>query len=146
MSGRCLHAWQHLRAGPWINIQDLARPAGAELRAGAGGQDYDGPRNATRLNSALRFALAQMEPDRASRLLALTDGFSTEPLEDMAERLAKQVKGSGFPVFINETSGNDGKRLFWVRVGPEADQPGAAALSARLKAAGHRDARVVSYP
>ena len=63
-----------------------------------------------------------------------------------AERLAKQVKGSGFPVLINETSGKDGKKLYWVRVGPEAEQSAADALSARLKAAGHRDARVVSYP
>ena len=63
-----------------------------------------------------------------------------------AERLAKQVKGSGFPVLINETSGKDGKKLYRVRVGPEAEQSAADALSARLKAAGHRDARVVSYP
>ncbi|MEJ0039012.1 MAG: SPOR domain-containing protein [Gammaproteobacteria bacterium] len=63
-----------------------------------------------------------------------------------ADRLAKQVKGGGFAVLINETSGKDGKKLYWVRVGPEADASGAAALSARLKAAGHRDARVVSYP
>ena len=65
---------------------------------------------------------------------------------DNAERLAKQVKGSGFPVLVNESSGKDGKKLYWVRVGPEADQSAATALSAKLKAAGHRDARVVSYP
>src|SRR5436853_134348 len=53
-----------------------------------------------------------------------------------AERLAKQVKGSGFTVLINETSGKDGKKLYWVRVGPEAEAAAAAALSARLKAAG----------
>jgi cell division septation protein DedD len=65
---------------------------------------------------------------------------------DNAERLAKQVKGSGFPVLLNETSGKDGKKLYWVRVGPEADQAAATALSGRLKAAGHKDARVVAYP
>jgi cell division septation protein DedD len=65
---------------------------------------------------------------------------------DNAERLAKQVRGGGFPVLVNETSGKDGKKLYWVRVGPEAEQAGAAALSAKLKAAGHRDARVVAYP
>jgi len=63
-----------------------------------------------------------------------------------ADRLAKQVKGSGFPVLVNETSGKDGKKLYWVRVGPEAEQAAATALSARLKSAGHRDARVVAYP
>ena len=65
---------------------------------------------------------------------------------DNAERLARQVRGSGFPVLVNETSGKDGKKLYWVRVGPEAEQAGATALSAKLKAAGHRDARVVAYP
>lgn len=65
---------------------------------------------------------------------------------DNAERLAKQVKGSGFPVLLNETSGKDGKKLYWVRVGPEPDQAAATALSTRLKAAGHKDARVVAYP
>jgi DedD protein len=64
---------------------------------------------------------------------------------DNAERLAKQVKSSGFPVVINETT-RDGKKLYWVRVGPEAEQAGAVALGAKLKAAGHKDARVVSYP
>lgn len=65
---------------------------------------------------------------------------------DNAERLAKRVKGSGFPVLLNETSGKDGKKLYWVRVGPEPDQAGAVGLSARLKAAGYRETRVVEYP
>ena len=74
----------------FVDFAAEALKRGAELRAGAGGEEYDGPTNATRLNSALRFTLAQMEPDRASRLLVFTDGYSTEPLEDMAERLTKQ--------------------------------------------------------
>lgn len=65
---------------------------------------------------------------------------------DNADRLAKQVKGSGFPVLVNETSGKDGKKLYWVRVGPEPDQAAATTLSGKLKAAGHKDARVVAYP
>lgn len=74
----------------FVDFAAEAVKRGAELRAGAGGQEFDGARNATRLNSALRFALAQMEPDHPARVLALTDGFSTEPLEDMVERLTKQ--------------------------------------------------------
>jgi len=74
----------------FIDFAAEALKRGAELRAGAGGTEYDGPTNATRMDSALRFALAQMEPERTSRLLVLTDGFSTEPLQDMGERLAKQ--------------------------------------------------------
>lgn len=63
---------------------------GALIRAGANGAEFDGARNATRLNSAATFALAQMPPDRNARLLAMTDGFSTEPLDGLAEKLVKQ--------------------------------------------------------
>ena len=44
----------------------------------------------TRTRLAIRYALAQMAPDRAARLLALTDGFSTEPLSDVSDRLLEQ--------------------------------------------------------
>jgi cell division septation protein DedD len=53
-----------------------------------------------------------------------------------AERLAKQVKGKGYPVVVNETSGS-GKRLYRVRVGPASDRAAANALNAKLRAAGH---------
>jgi len=91
---------------------------------------------------------AAAKPDTAKS--AVSKGWAVQlgvfGSRDNAERLAKQVKGSGFPVLINETSGKDGKKLYWVRVGPEAEQAAADALTAKLKAAGHRDARVVSYP
>src|SRR5438876_1132758 len=64
--------------------------ASADSAAGAGGTEFEGARNATRLNSAATFALAQMPPERAARMLAITDGFSTEPLDGLAERLLKQ--------------------------------------------------------
>lgn len=41
----------------------------------------------TRLRLAAEYALAQRNPNRASRLLALTDGFSTEDLGGLATRL-----------------------------------------------------------
>ena len=71
----------------FVDFAAEAVTRGAEMKAGAGGQQYDGLRNATRLNSAAAFALAQMPPDRAARMLALTDGYSTEPLDGLAERL-----------------------------------------------------------
>ena len=52
--------------------------------------DYAGTNEATRTRLAIQFALDQMGRDRASRLLALTDGFSTEPLTDIGERLIRQ--------------------------------------------------------
>lgn len=61
-----------------------------------------------------------------------------------AERLARQVKGKGYTVSVNETSGNS-KRLYRVRVGPEATKPDAAQLGAKLRAAGH-PGTVVSWP
>jgi DedD protein len=62
---------------------------------------------------------------------------------DNAERLAKQVKGKGYSVTVNESSG--AKRLYRVRVGPEKDRGSADALKARLRAAGHAGT-VVPYP
>lgn len=55
--------------------------------------DYSGSAQATHLRLALQFALSQMPRDRAARILALTDGFSTEPLTDIGERLARQEVG-----------------------------------------------------
>jgi cell division septation protein DedD len=60
-----------------------------------------------------------------------------------AERLAKQVKGKGYPVVVNETSGS--KRLYRVRVGPEPDRAAAVALGTKLRAAGYAGA-VVPLP
>lgn len=44
----------------------------------------------TRTNLAIQLALARMSPDRAARILLVTDGYSTEPLTDAAERLNRQ--------------------------------------------------------
>lgn len=55
--------------------------------------DYSESVQATRTQLALRHALAQMSTGRASRVLAITDGFSTEPLGDIGERLIRQHVG-----------------------------------------------------
>ena len=70
-----------------VDFADEAVTRGAILRAGAGGTEYAGRRGATRLATAVRHALAQASSDRSSRLLALTDGFSTEPLDGVADEL-----------------------------------------------------------
>ena len=57
---------------------------------GEGTGDYSESAQATRTQLAIRHALSQMTTGRAARLLALTDGFSTEPLGDIGERLARQ--------------------------------------------------------
>ncbi len=47
---------------------------------GEGTGDYSESAQATRTQLAIRHALSQMTSGRAARLLALTDGYSTEPL------------------------------------------------------------------
>ena len=46
-----------------------------------------GRRDATRVASAVRHTLGRLDPRRVSRLLVLTDGYSTEPLDELAETL-----------------------------------------------------------
>lgn len=72
----------------FIDFAGEAVERGALIRAGS--TDYDGPRATTRTASAIGHALSRMDPDRASRLLLLSDGFSTEPLSGLTERLRNQ--------------------------------------------------------
>lgn len=71
----------------YVDFADEAVTRGALLRGGAAATEYAGRRTATRLASAVGYALAQMPDGRAARMLALTDGFSTEPLDGVAEKL-----------------------------------------------------------
>ncbi len=80
---------------------------GAQMRAGANGAEYAGARNATRLNSAAAFALAQMPPDRAARLLVLTDGFTTEPLDGLVGEADQAGRAARLPARRRAHSAND---------------------------------------
>ncbi len=74
-----------------LHFVDFAKEAverGAIL--GAGGTAYSGSRSATRMTSAARHALSLMKRDRSNRLLVLSDGYSTEPMTDLPERLARE--------------------------------------------------------
>lgn len=48
---------------------------------------YAGGRDGTRTALALREVLARMDPGRHNRVLLFTDGYSTEPLDDLAGKL-----------------------------------------------------------
>lgn len=63
-----------------------------------------------------------------------------------AEKLTRQLKGKGFAASVSESSGKGGKRLWRVRVGPEADRAAAVALVTRLRSAGLSGGAVVPYP
>lgn len=69
----------------WLDYADLVQPRQEKTL-----EDFTGRRNESRLNLAVQFALARVDPDRATRLLAVTDGFGTEPMSDAAERLQAQ--------------------------------------------------------
>ncbi|HSJ03098.1 MAG TPA: VWA domain-containing protein, partial [Verrucomicrobium sp.] len=75
----------------YVDFAGEAVTRGAQMRSGAAATQYAGPRTATRLNSAAAYTLAQIPEDRASRMLVLTDGYSTEPLDGLPERLRKQA-------------------------------------------------------
>jgi len=51
---------------------------------------YSGDTESTKLNLAIHHVLTRASPGRHSRIFVLTDGYSTEPLDDAAERLAEQ--------------------------------------------------------
>ena len=91
------------RAGEWETL--LSRSKGPDDRLffvdfadvpvvrAEGTGDYSESVQATRTGLALRHALGQMTTGRAARILVLTDGYSTEPLGDIGERLARQRVG-----------------------------------------------------
>jgi len=67
--------------------------------------------------------------------------FSSRP---NAARLVGALKSRGLPAFIVETTGNNGRRLFRVRVGAEKDRAAAQKLLVRLKAVGEKGGEIVS--
>lgn len=75
----------------FVDFADEAVKRGAQMRSGLGqdGMTYAGGRSATRVKSAVQHVLAQVEEGRASRLLVFSDGYSTEPLDGLGERLAE---------------------------------------------------------
>jgi uncharacterized membrane protein len=72
------------------NIHFLDFAESAEERETESERVYEGDRDSTRLANAIEVALARMKPDRAARLLVLTDGYSTEPLAGLESRLLTQ--------------------------------------------------------
>lgn len=59
---------------------------------------YSGNRSLTRTSLAIRDALARMDLNKHNRILAFTDGYSTEPLTGITEKLLKE----GIPLDYRE--------------------------------------------
>lgn len=80
--------------------------------------------DATRLRLALEYTLARRDPKRAVRILAVTDGFSTESLDGLDTALKK----AGVPLDVRwETNAADDPRLTELKV-PSRVQPGEGFL------------------
>lgn len=89
--------------------------AGIATRREQGDPVFRDASHRTRTGAALEFTLAQLEPDRAARLLVLTDGYATEPLGAAAELVLRRRVPLDFR-WLGEETGED------VRVG-EVDAP-----------------------
>lgn len=63
---------------------------------------------------------------------------------DNAERLAGSLRGKGFAAFVMDGKGTN-RKLYRVRVGPEADRAAAQTLANRLRASGQTGS-VVPHP
>ncbi len=63
--------------------------AGEAVRRDRGDPVFEGALFQTRTGAALEYTLGEMAADRAARLLVITDGFATEPLGAVAEKLLR---------------------------------------------------------
>ena len=91
------------------------------------------------------------EPTRAAAVEAPpTKGWSVQvgsfANRENAEREVGALRRQGFRSFLTEGSPSGGKRLYHVRVGPEADRAAAQALTGRLESSGRSGSFVVPYP
>ena len=71
-----------------MHMVDYAMHAVAQENSGGGA--FTGSRVLTRTGLALDSIIALRQPDKASRVLLFTDGYSTESLAGIADRMAKE--------------------------------------------------------
>ncbi|MDR2863344.1 MAG: VWA domain-containing protein [Puniceicoccales bacterium] len=104
--------------GEWQNLLEKSRgrhdrlhfvdfAEEALLRSeGDGTSVFPGNKNATRIAGAIRHTLAKLDPNRPSRLLVLTDGNSTEPLDGLTERLVRESVALDYRLIVSDTAGD----------------------------------------
>jgi len=91
------------------------------------------------------------EPARTAAVEApLTKGWSVQvgsfANRENAERQVGTLRRQGFKSFLTEGTASGGKRLYHVRVGPEAERAAAQAVAGRLNSSGRTGVFVVPYP
>jgi DedD protein len=112
-------------------VANIARPARANADIGTRGEPSPTPR---------------VSPSEAPTGKGWAWQVGSFASRENAEKLTRQLKGKGFAASVSETAARGGKRLWRVRVGPEADRAAAVALGARLRSAGQPGGAVVPYP
>jgi len=85
-----LAEWEELlregmRSGDRLRMIDFAEAPMERLPESS----FEGGRNATRMRLALEYGRTLSEPDRQTRMVVLTDGYSTQPLGESGRRLAE---------------------------------------------------------
>ncbi len=75
---------RHKRSGDRIRLVDFAQSA---VLQGRGDPVFAGGTAGTDMEQALAYTMAQMSPNRVNRILMLTDGWPTTPLDHAAEQL-----------------------------------------------------------
>jgi uncharacterized membrane protein len=110
----------------------------AEERETESDRVYEGNRDSTRMATAIEVALARMKPDRAARLLVLTDGYSTEPLSGLEYRLRTQQVPLDYRLL--ESPDLQDYQVDFLHTAPRV-RPGEPFL-VELQVSGHPDASV----
>lgn len=90
-----------------------------------GSPEFDGSKTATEIPTAVDFALSRKNPHRATRLLLLTDGYSTQPLQGLSERLAREHVAMDARILPGNVQGDYQVDSF---VAPPRVQPGEGFL------------------
>lgn len=93
---------------------------------------------ATKLRLATRYALSNIPEDRMARILVLTDGYSTEPLSDLSERLIEQQVPMDYRLLVPPVEGD--YRVERI-VTPTRVQPGEPFLL-QLEFSGNQDGTI----
>jgi len=84
---------------------------------------YTGSRKLSRTNLAIQNILALAPEDRPSRILAFTDGYSTEPLAEAAAKLARQGIPMDFRLVREETTDDFRVARFHIPVRAQVGEP-----------------------
>ena len=114
---------RHKHAGDRVRLVDFAQSA---VLRGRGDPVFAGGTSGTDMEQALAYTMALMSPNRTNRILMLTDGWPTTPLDQAAEQLiqsrippVRHLPGSGHPHRTNPNPGaHPARRSLYFRGNP----------------------------